>query len=104
MQINSLLCEKILLIYVLMISGVQSRLSIGKMFPISGLGGRGGGGGGFPISFILLWGCIRDSGGVDLQTKLYERDRDSGKEIPHKESFPKVESPMNPRIVVYKSA
>ena len=99
MQINSLLCEKILLIYVLMISGVQSRLSIGEMFPISGLGGRG-----FPISFILLWGCIRDSGGVDLQTKLYERDRDSGKEIPHKESFPKVESPMNPRIVVYKSA
>ena len=82
-----------------MISGVQSHLSIGKMFPISGLGGRG-----FPISFILLWGCIRDSGGVDLQTKLYERDRDSGKEIPHKESFPKVESPMNPRIVVYKSA
>ena len=53
---------------------------------------------------LLLWGCIRDSGGVDLQTKLYERDRDSGKEIPHKESFPKVESPMNPRIVVYKSA
>ena len=63
-----------------------------------------GGGRGFPISFILSWGCIRDSGGVDLQTKLYERDRDSGKEIPHKESFPKVESPMNPRIVVYKSA
>ena len=86
MQINSLLCEKILLIYVLMISGVQSRLSIGKMFPISGLGGRGGGRG-FPISFILLWGCIRDSGGVDLQTKLYERDRDSGKEIPHKEKL-----------------
>ena len=67
------------------------------------VGGEGGGRG-FPISFILLWGCIRDSGGVDLQTKLYERDRDSGKEIPHKESFPKVESPMNPRIVVYKSA
>ena len=71
--------------------------------PNLGVGGEGGGRG-FPISFILLWGCIRDSGGVDLQTKLYERDRDSGKEIPHKESFPKVESPMNPRIVVYKSA
>ena len=34
---------KILLISVLMISGVQSHLSIGKMFPISGLGGVRGG-------------------------------------------------------------
>ena len=41
MQINSLLCGKILLISVLMISGVQSRRSIGKMFLISGLGGGG---------------------------------------------------------------
>ena len=58
---------KILLISVLMISGVQSHLSIGKMFPISGLGG---GEGGNSISFFLSWGCVRDSGGVDLQTKL----------------------------------
>ena len=83
-----------------MISGVQSHLSIGKMFPISGLGGGGrqniinfcvddirgsissiywenvpnlgvgGGEGGNSISFFLSWGCVRDSGGVDLQTKL----------------------------------
>ena len=32
--------------------------------------GVGGGEGGNSISFFLSWGCVRDSGGVDLQTKL----------------------------------
>ena len=38
-------------------------------------------------------------GGIDLQAKLFERDRESGKEIPRQEIFPKVESPMNLRLI-----
>ena len=36
---------------------------------VPNLGVRGGEGGN-SISFFLSWGCVRDSGGVDLQTKL----------------------------------
>ena len=40
-------------------------------------------------------------GGFDWQNMLYERDRDSGKEIPREELIPVVESPMNSRLVKY---
>ena len=35
-----------------------------------------------------------------MANQLFERDRDSGKEIPHKETFPIVESLMKSRLAV----
>ena len=88
-------------------SGVKKSISRGgKPQPLlSDVRGRGE----ISISSILGWG-VWNKGGVDLQTKLserdrdpwYKRERDSGKEIPRKEKLSESGISNESRLVAGK--